>query len=222
MTNIRIAEGLFDSKVLVGLDRKTGKQLWTRTAQDRFNHHALAIGGGLVFCVDSSSNKKTGEMKRRGNPPKTLNSTVLALQPRTGSVKWHKVFENPFVHYGDEFGPVQSNDDALFYSEQCDVLVVYKDRRYRAISGADGETLWEKDAPTASFRLTACCLRLASRYDASATIPWKRRSVSSICRLPKVGREPRPYASHYRWENETRRSGGKSKAAGFILPSSLR
>ena len=140
----RIAEGLFDSKRLVGLDRKTGKQLWTRMAQDRFNHHGLAIGGGLVFCVDSPSNKKTGEMKRRGNPPKTLNSTVLALQPRTGSVKWHKVFENPFVHYGDEFGPVQSNDDALFYSEQCDVLVVYKDRRYRAINGADGETLWEK------------------------------------------------------------------------------
>ena len=143
-----LAKGLYDSKALIGLDRKTGKQLWTAVATDRFNHHALAIGGGHVFCVDSPSARTRGELKRRGKAPGTLNSTVRALDPRTGTVTWEKVFANPFVSYehsGYPAGSVQSGDDALFYSAEKDVLIVYKDRRYRGVKGATGDLLWEQE-----------------------------------------------------------------------------
>jgi len=143
-----LAEGLYDSKALIALDRKTGAQLWTHTAKDRFNHHGLALSGGPVYCVDSASIKATGELQRRGDPPATLDSTVLALQPRTGKVIWQQVFSNPFLSYEHTAyaaGSVQSLDDALFYSKECDVLIVYKNRRYRAVKGRTGETLWQHE-----------------------------------------------------------------------------
>jgi len=141
----KIALGLYDSKALVGLDRKTGRQLWTIEARDRFSHHALALGGGLVFCTDSPSNAKASEMKRRGHAPKTLDATVMALHSRTGRVEWQKALSNPFASYGDAPWLVQAGDDALFYSQECDVLIVYKDRRYRAMTGKTGDLIWEKE-----------------------------------------------------------------------------
>ena len=142
-----IPKGLYDSKALIGLDRRTGKQLWTVKASDRFNHHGLAVGGGLVFCVDSPSIETTAAMKRRGADPETLASTVLALYPHTGQVKWREAVANPFLSYdGTSYptGSVQGLDDALFYSAECDVLIVYKDRRYRALQGQTGRLLWKK------------------------------------------------------------------------------
>ena len=44
--------GFFDSRELVCLDRKTGTELWRRTAAHRFHNMGLA-GGGLLFCIDS-------------------------------------------------------------------------------------------------------------------------------------------------------------------------
>ena len=140
-----IAKGLYDSAALIGLDRQSGQQLWTLNAKERFSHHALALGSKLVFCVDSPSNETTGELQRRGAAPKTVDSTVLAIHPRTGKVKWQKVISNPFTTYGDASWNVQSRDDALSYSEACDILIVYKDRRYRAMSGTSGTQVWERE-----------------------------------------------------------------------------
>ena len=141
----KIAQGLYDSKVLIGLDRQTGKMLWTRTAKDRFTHHALAVGGGRVYCMDSPSNKATGEMKRRGNPPKTLEVTVLALEARTGKAAWQKTSTYPFSTYGEASWTLQARDDALSYSEECDVLIVYKEQHLTGLRGATGKVLWERE-----------------------------------------------------------------------------
>ena len=141
-----IPKGLYNSDVLIGLDRHTGTQLWTLRAKERFNHHGLAVGGGRVFVVDSPSADKAGAAQRRGSPPETLDSTVLALDARTGKPTWKRVFENPFLSYHDTsypLGSIQSLDDALFYSAACDVLIVYKDRRYRGVNARTGEPLWE-------------------------------------------------------------------------------
>ena len=143
-----IPQGLYDSDVLIGLNRQTGKQLWQRRAEDRFNHHGLALGNGTVFCTDSPSMGTTAELKRRGDEPETLESTVLALAADTGAVKWEKVFANPFISYEHTsyaLGSVQSGDDALFYSAECDVLIVYKDRRYRGVKAGTGEQIWEQE-----------------------------------------------------------------------------
>jgi len=142
-----IPQGLYDADVLIGLDRSSGSQLWTLKAADRFNHHGLALGRGLVFCADSPSAKTVGDMKRRGGEPESLESLIRALDARTGAVRWEKRFANAFLSYEHSSypqGSIQSLDDSLFYSTEHDVLIVYKDRRYRAVKGETGELLWEQ------------------------------------------------------------------------------
>ncbi|OGV74403.1 MAG: hypothetical protein A3K19_03455 [Lentisphaerae bacterium RIFOXYB12_FULL_65_16] len=141
-----IPEGLYNSDVLVGLDRGTGLQLWVRPATERFNQHGLALGQGLVFVADSPSADKVAAMKRDGKAPETVDSTIIALDARTGDVKWQRVFANPFLCYHDTsypLGSIQSFDDALFYSDVCNVLIVQKDQRYRGVTASTGEPLWE-------------------------------------------------------------------------------
>ncbi|MCF6313069.1 MAG: hypothetical protein L3J39_11515 [Verrucomicrobiales bacterium] len=53
-------DGLWEAKILVALDRKNGKQLWTKTAEQRFNLHSIAMGGGLVYAADSISPSVSG------------------------------------------------------------------------------------------------------------------------------------------------------------------
>ena len=140
-----LTKGLYDSRVLVGLDRATGRQLWVVRATDRFSHHGLAAGNGRVFCSDSPSNATTGEMKRRGETPESLSSTVIALDARDGQSHWRRDLAYPFTSYGDEFWSLQSRDDSLAYSEEADVLLVRKDKRMWALNGTAGDLLWEKD-----------------------------------------------------------------------------
>lgn len=142
-----IPKGLYNSTVLIGLDRKTGEQRWTVKAKDRFNHHGLSVAGGLVFAADSPSADKTADMKRRGNPPETTQSAILALNASTGQAKWQREIAYPFLSYHDTSYPqgrIQSLDDSLFYSEACDILIAYKDRYFRALNGKTGEQLWER------------------------------------------------------------------------------
>ncbi|MFV2070404.1 MAG: PQQ-binding-like beta-propeller repeat protein, partial [Pirellulales bacterium] len=63
--------GLWDARVLVALDRHTGRQLWTRVATKRFNLHAIAIGGNRVVCVDSIPPHEADTLARRGHASKT-------------------------------------------------------------------------------------------------------------------------------------------------------
>ena len=143
-----IADGLYDSTALLGLDRTSGKQLWTRRAEKRFNHHGVALGGGLLYAADSASAETTSELQRRGETPATLDSVVLALDPRTGAERWRQRFSHPFLSYAHTdyaAGAVQSMDDALFYSAACDVLIACKDRRYHAVKGKTGDLLWEQE-----------------------------------------------------------------------------
>ena len=140
-----LTKGLYDSRVLVGLDRATGRQLWVVRAEHRFSHHGLAVGSGVVFCSDSPSNASTCELKRRGKAPKTLSSTVAAIDTSTGRPRWRRTLPYPFSSYGDEFWTLQSRDDSLAYSEEANVLLVRKDRRTWALGGSGGELLWEQE-----------------------------------------------------------------------------
>jgi len=139
-----IEDGLWDSIMLVALDRTSGKVLWRRSAQDRFNLHALALGNGMVFCVDSVSPIESEKAKRHGDAPKTLPSTILALDARSGEVRWSTVKENPFRTYGPGgWLGMRGNDDWLAFSETCDLLLVGKQGRAYAFEAATGEPAWE-------------------------------------------------------------------------------
>jgi outer membrane protein assembly factor BamB len=119
------------SRRLAGLDRKSGKLLWSRKAENGFRHTAVAVGGGKVFGIDMHP-PATG---RKGTPK------LLVLNARTGKVLWSKT-ENV---YGTWLG----------YSEKHDVLIqsqgfggaYYKAEaagRIIAYRGKDGSVLWDQ------------------------------------------------------------------------------
>jgi len=142
-----IPKGLYNSTTLIGLDRQTGEQLWTVKAKHRFNHHGLALGAGLVFAADSPSADTMADLKRRGNPPEATQSTILALDARTGNAKWQREIAYPFLSYHDTAyaqGSIQSLDDSLFYSQACSILIAYKDRHFKALNAETGKQLWER------------------------------------------------------------------------------
>ena len=76
--------GLWDCDALVALDKKTGKQLWEKYPAQRFNIHAIAAGGGMVFVTDSIAPPKAARLDHRGTPGKTAPSITYALDAKTG------------------------------------------------------------------------------------------------------------------------------------------
>uniref|UniRef100_UPI002608713D outer membrane protein assembly factor BamB family protein n=1 Tax=uncultured Gimesia sp. TaxID=1678688 RepID=UPI002608713D len=140
-----IETGLWDAKTIVAFDRKSGKQLWSVTAKERFNIHSLVIGEGRVFCIDSMAPLKADQLQRRGTAPKTFTSEVLALDAVDGSVKWKLQRE-----YGHRVmtgrGPlaIRPYDDWAAYSYQSKFLYTGKLSEMQALNADTGEKVWEK------------------------------------------------------------------------------
>ena len=140
-----IDKGLWDSKLLVALDRKTGGTLWRREAQWRFNNNALAAGDGMVFCTDSLSPAKRGESQRRGEKGKTTPSTILAIEARTGREKWAATRTNPHKTYGpDGWTALRGQDDCLAYSHEQGVLLAGKGGLAFGFDAQTGRELWRR------------------------------------------------------------------------------
>jgi len=78
------------SSTLICLDRKTGAELLRRTAKERFHSFAIAAGGGMIFAVDSMPLYLAEKTVAKPEDLKKLDSTVLALEARTGNEKWSK------------------------------------------------------------------------------------------------------------------------------------
>lgn len=141
-----IEQGLWDSTTLVALDRKSGRTLWRRAAEQRFNNHAFALGAGLVFVTDSRSPIETDKAQRLGEIPPAAKepSTILALEARTGQVRWSKVVANPFRTYSiGGWTAMRSNDDWLAYAQECGLLLTGKFNHAAAYEGKGGELVWE-------------------------------------------------------------------------------
>jgi len=83
-------DGFWDCTTLVSLDRRSGAELWRRTAKERFNVRALAMGGGLIFCVDSIPLTKAQKAVTQPADLKQVESMILALDARTGKEVWSK------------------------------------------------------------------------------------------------------------------------------------
>ncbi len=140
-----IETGLWDAKTIVAFDRKSGKQLWSVVAKERFNIHSLAIGNGLVFCTDSISPLKADQLKRRGTAPDTFTSEVLAIDPKQGTVKWK--FQRDYGHrIMTGRGPlaIRPYDDWSAYSTKSNYLYTGKLNEMQAIHADTGKKVWEK------------------------------------------------------------------------------
>ena len=140
-----ISKGRWNSELIIALDRTSGKQLWSRPAELRYNTAAIAVSGGRVFCVDSHSPEEVGAMRRRGRDLKALPSTILALDARTGSEVWKIVKEDPpAVLTSLHFMSMRTQDDWLAYSVDQDLLLGGKADRTFALNGRTGQEVWQK------------------------------------------------------------------------------
>jgi len=141
-----IHKGLWDSKVLVALDRRTGGQLWTLEAEDRYNNNALAVAGGMVFCIDSISPTETSAADRRGNQSQAEMATILALDARSGAERWRATTTNPFRDYATSSNwlGVRGNDDWLAFAAQGGMLLTGRHNEVHAFDVATGKEIWHK------------------------------------------------------------------------------
>ena len=139
----QIEKGLWDSMMLVALDREKGEVLWRKKAEARFNCKAIAASDDTVFCIDSISPLETEKWMRRGKDLKTVPSTIMALDARTGKTKWTKVIENAYTTYrSGQWLPLREKDDWLAYSKEKDLVLIGKQRKGYALDAKTGKAIW--------------------------------------------------------------------------------
>lgn len=140
-----ISKGRWDSELLVALDRTSGRQLWSRPAELRYNTAAIAVAGDRVFCIDSHSPKEIAAMRRRGKEVDGLASTVLALDTRSGRELWKNVRNDPpAVLTTLHFMGMRTQDDWLQYSVEHDLLLAGRANRTFALQAKSGDEVWQK------------------------------------------------------------------------------
>lgn len=135
--------GLWDAKILVGLDRETGRQLWTHKAQHRFNLHSIVIGDGKVFAADSRSPAVVDKARRRGSSKDAYESKIFAWDGQTGEVRWQKTYSYKYRTM-TERGPlaIRPYDDWQAYNERHGILLTGKSKEVRAIDVKTGDVKW--------------------------------------------------------------------------------
>ncbi len=129
------------SKVLLAMDRHSGRVLWKRDARYSFRHNAIAAAAGKVFCIDGMSEGTLATFERRGISPKQ-ERTLYALDARTGEPLWN------------------ANDDIfgtwLAYAAEYDILLEAgsrsgdratdeADKGMAVYRGSDGKVFWRND-----------------------------------------------------------------------------
>ena len=140
-----ITEEPWDSKALVALDRATGKHLWTYMAKTRVSFHALALGGGLVFCVDSISPTIAGKDMKPGQTITNAETIVMALDVRTGAEKWAVTDKRPASVFMAAHWPSQrGSDDWIAYAEELKVVLTGRRAGTIAYEVETGKKRWSK------------------------------------------------------------------------------
>jgi outer membrane protein assembly factor BamB len=137
----RLEKDFWDSTTLVALDRQEGTVLWKKKAKERFNRKAIAMGDDMVFCIDSLSPSETEKWLRRGKDLETVPSTIIALDARTGKVRWMKVTQNTHEVYV-YMNPIREKDDWLAYSKEKELLLTGKTGKGYAFDAKTGEIIW--------------------------------------------------------------------------------
>ena len=142
-----IESGLWDCEALFAFDRKSGKQLWVKFPEHRYNIHAIAIGGGSVFVTDSMAPLEADRLKRRGMLPSELPSVTYAFDATTGEKQWEYKTRYDFKAMTGR-GPlaIRPYDDWVCFSQKKQIVLLGKLYQAIAIDAKSGRKLWEKRA----------------------------------------------------------------------------
>ncbi len=135
------AEYASSSKMLVAMNRHTGKILWKREAEQSFRHNTIVIGAGKIFCIDGMSDAKQAFLKRRGIGFEK-ETTLYALDVRTGQVQWNTnkgVFGTWLAYSGEHDVLLQAG------SHSGDRAIDEVDKGMAAYRGSDGKELWRNN-----------------------------------------------------------------------------
>jgi outer membrane protein assembly factor BamB len=139
---------LWDNKALVVLDRGNGRRLWTRRAPEGFHFHAVALGPGKIFCIESPSRIKTRKGDKAADPKSDWQpgpSRLLALEARSGKTLWSANTANHnLVDAENHTAGLRDSDDWLGYCRELDLLLSGKTFETYAFHAADGKPLWHE------------------------------------------------------------------------------
>jgi outer membrane protein assembly factor BamB len=128
-------QGQQESTLLVGLDRRTGVELWRYRARDRFNNGAFAMGDGMVFGVDSLPMSKADKWLQRTTNLKEVASTVFALEARTGKAIWSTTNTYAYADAG--------MDDWVAYAAATHMLLTGRMGLAGALNARTGRRIWQ-------------------------------------------------------------------------------
>jgi outer membrane protein assembly factor BamB len=140
--------------LLLCLDRTTGAELWRREAKDRFHGHALAMGAGQVFCVDTLPTAMAEKACGGRTNLKEIVSTLLALDARTGKLMWSDTIpydatrtfsrEEYASQVEDLHVPRIEADDWLAYSAETELVLAGRFLRGSAWAATSGKQMWSQ------------------------------------------------------------------------------
>ncbi len=143
----RIDSGRWESELIVAIDRASGKQLWSRKADQRYSTSAVAVAKQTVFCIDSHSPIEVQAMSRRGEDTTKLESTVLALDQKSGAEKWKFTLDNPPAEMSTiHFIGLRSSDDWLAAAVEKNLLLAGKNSLTVALNLDTGDQVWVKES----------------------------------------------------------------------------
>jgi len=132
------------SRRLIVIDRKSGKELWSRPAKYGFRHNSIALGGepggGILFCIDAMSRAKQKALERLGKPPADYTPRLLALDMRSGEEIWSTEEDlfGTFLNYSAEHKILLQSGSAArdrASDESAAGMVAYR--------ASDGDVIWK-------------------------------------------------------------------------------
>ena len=139
---------IWEGTSLTVLDRTAGRILWTRRAAEGFHYHALALGDGTLFCVESPSRvgtKKTAETEKPAATWQPPPSTLLALDARSGKTRWSATTANQnYADTGTNTAGIRDSDDWLGYCREPGILLTGKTSETSAFNARSGKPLWHE------------------------------------------------------------------------------
>jgi len=139
---------------LVALDGKDGQLLWSQKASLLFEDQSIAVGGGSVFCADTVTPNSAQEKLRKGQKLGAVDSTVMALDARKGTVLWKYEYSLlPLEYVGTRLQKASEearqkdwlkNPLWFAYCERQGVLLCGRRRGTRVLDAKSGKVLWAK------------------------------------------------------------------------------
>ena len=125
------------SKRLVVMDRHSGDVRWTYQSDLGLRHNAIAVGDGVVYCIDKMPDPVMEALKRRG---KKFFGTprLLAFDLKTGDIQWSTTDQV----FGTWLGYSHDNGVLLEAGRPSRDMLYGEPEGMTAYRAADGEVVW--------------------------------------------------------------------------------